>query len=352
MLSLNVIKYYSKINKELEKIDKLMNFVDNNSLVYERNIVLEKIMGSTISGNTTTFNYSVKRTNTESEKMVDSLKKGFESFRKGFDMLSFFGTINEIKNNFQNYNNEFGYTDENIVSLLNDLYVLSQKYQIAIQNGQYKDIVDFLSSINPISKNYFSVRRGIDCFINAIGNESYNPNYDYTKSLEFRILDSDFNVGEFGEILVLLDNSYNSIKTLLKKDKIIDLKIIKIESGSFLSLLFGNDSIIELLVLIIKTMAKEMYQKCFLTGKIQKQSEIIQTISKSADIIEKFDKIGINTGKSKSDLKDCLNITTNNIYKILSRSGKIVINDELISVNDNKLLEYKTKLIETKEESK
>ena len=116
--------------------------------------------------------------------------------------------------------------------------------------------------------------------------------------------------------------------------------------------MFGNDSIIELLVLIIKTMAKEMYQKCFLTGKIQKQSEIIQTISKSADIIEKFDKIGINTGKSKSDLKDCLNITTNNIYKILSRSGKIVINDELISVNDNKLLEYKTKLIETKEESK
>ena len=139
------------------------------------------------------------------------------------------------------------------------------------------------------------------------------------------------------------EEKYEIIKPLIKSSDIESLKIIKVESGSLLTMLLGDKNIIDLLTTIIRTIATEMYQKFTVNGKLEKQKNIMDIISSSVDIIEKLDKIGINTGKSKSTLKDSLNITTNNIYKIISKNGKIKLNDEILRVGENqKVLEYKT----------
>ena len=163
------------------------------------------------------------------------------------------------------------------------------------------------------------------------------------KVLELQLLDINIGLNEFGETLLLLESSYNAIKMLTKRSDIDNLKIVKIESGSLLAMLLGDENIIQLLNQIIKTVAVEMYQKFTTNGKLQKETKIMEMISSSADVIQKLDDMGINTGKSKSDIKDCLNTTTNNIYKIISKNGKIKLNDELLSIgNNDKLIEYKT----------
>ena len=143
------------------------------------------------------------------------------------------------------------------------------------------------------------------------------------KVLELQLLDINIGLNEFGETLLLLESSYNAIKMLTKRSDIDNLKIVKIESGSLLAMLLGDENIIQLLNQIIKTVAVEMYQKFTTNGKLQKETKIMEMISSSADVIQKLDDMGINTGKSKSDIKDCLNTTTNNIYKIISKNGKI-----------------------------
>lgn len=347
MLSINSIKYYSKINLELEKLDDSISFINTNLPSNEKKELMEKILGSGVSSTASDFHYVVKRVNNETEKIKINYINRFKNFKKDFNVLNFFGNLNEIKNNFQLYCKEYDYTDENIVSLLNDLYKVATLYQNIIQDESNANIIEFLEKADAVCVEYYSTRKGINCFINCLGNESFNPTYEYTKSLDFEILDCAFNVGEFGNILVLLDEAYNSLKTLFKNEEVMNLEIIKIESGSLMSKIFGNDNIIDLLSLIIKTAAKEMYQKFTLNGKIQKQQDIMNMISNSADVINKLEELGINTAKSKSDLKDCLNITTNNIYKILSKSGKISIDDEIISIsNTDKLLEYKTKYLD------
>lgn len=347
MISLNSINYYSKINNELEKLDNSINFIIENSLTNEKQSIVKNIVKSNLATNGAEFHYIVRRVNSEKEMLISSFNNKFKIFKSNFNILNFFGALNEIKNNIGNICNEFNYTDDNISTLLNHLYELANSYQKVIQNEEKDDIVDFFYDGEKVCAEFYSIRRGLKSYIDSLGNEKYDPKYDNVKCLELQLLDSQFNLGEFGNILVLLNDSYNALKTLSESEEYKNLEIIKIESGSLLSKIFGDENVIELLSLIIHKVAKEMYQKFTQNGQIQKQKEIMDMISSSADVIEKIENLGVNTGKSKSDLKDCLNITTNNIYKILSKSGKIKINDELICIGDNqKLVEYKTLYLE------
>lgn len=345
MLAFNSIKYYSILRTQLERLEDYIIFIQNNNPVQEKQIILKKFLKSDVSSSSSiNFSYVIKRdVNGGEEVLLKSYMNKFKTFKSSFDFMGFYGLIREIEVVYKTTSDSYSYVDECFGNLLLHLNNLSKLYQNVFQSDDKDDIVLFFDEGEKICFEYFSVKSGLLNFINSLESNNCNIDYDNNNVLELQLLDVEFSLGEFGFTLTSLEESYNSIKRLFKDDDVEKLQIIKIESGSLLTLLLGDKNIIDLLTTIIRTIAREMYQKFTINGQLEKQKNIMDLISSSADIIEKLDNMGINTGKSKSDLKDCLNITTNNIYKILSKSGKIKLNDEYISVGDErKLLEYKT----------
>lgn len=342
MLAFNAIKYYDKVKYELEKLDESINYMKNNNITKQKQNILNSILNGSVSVTSTDFHYIVKRINNESEKLIKNYNDLFRDFKKGFDILIFFGKLNEVKMNYYILCNRYNYTDKNIVLLLENLEDLAKLYQNIIQNEEPKNIIDFFEDVEKVCSEFCLVKGEIISFIESLEDRQDNVNNSNGKFLELQLLDSKFNVGEFGTILVQLNDSYNSLKTLFVGN-IANLEIVKIESGSLLSKILGDKNIIELLRLIIYMIAEEMYMSFTERGKLKKASEVMDLISNSADVIEKLESVGINTEEAKDSIKDCMNTATNNIYKILSKSGKIMLDDEIISIsNSQKLIDYKT----------
>lgn len=345
MLAFNSIKYYSVLRKQLERLEEYITFVESNNPVNEKQKILKKFLKCELgTGSSASFSYIIKReTNGGAEVLIKSYMDKFKIFKSEFDFMGFYGLIREIEVTYTATCNDYLYNDECYKNLLEHLNSLAKLYQNVFQSDDKDDIILFFDEAEKVCYDYFSVKNGLLSFVKSLENNSDKLDYDLNKVLELQLLDIDFGVGEFGNTLALIEDSYNSIKMLIKSSSIENLKIIKVESGSLLTMLLGDKNIIDLLTTIIRTIATEMYQKFTVNGKLEKQKNIMEIISSSADVIEKLDRMGINTGKSKSDLKDSLNIITNNIYKIISKSGKIKLNDEILSVGENqKLLDYKT----------
>ena len=345
MLAFNSIKYYSILSNQLERLEEYITFINENNPINEKQTILKKFLKSNVgTGNASTFSYIIDRNSTNApESLIKSYMEKFKSFKVGFDFMSFYGLIREIEVVYKDTNIDYSYKDENYGNLIIHLNNLSKLYQNVFQSDDKDDIVLFFDEADKVCFEYYSVRNGLLNFIKSLENSIYIKMEEKNKVLELQLLDINIGLNEFGETLLLLESSYNAIKMLTKRSDIDNLKIVKIESGSLLAMLLGDENIIQLLNQIIKTVAVEMYQKFTTNGKLQKETKIMEMISSSADVIQKLDDMGINTGKSKSDIKDCLNTTTNNIYKIISKNGKIKLNDELLSIgNNDKLIEYKT----------
>lgn len=350
MLAFNSIKYYSSLITQLDRLEKHISFIENNNPVLEKKEILKKIMKSELGfGSSSSISYIVKReTNGGSETLLKSYMDRFQKFKSNFDFMAFIGDLREVSVVFTDLSGKYLFIDECFSNLLTHMNDLAGMYQTVFQSDDRNNIVLFFDEAEKVCFEYRSIKKGLLNFVGSLESQINDVDYDAHSIFELQLLDVNFTVGEFGDTLSLIEDAYNEIKMLIKDKDVSNLQIIKIESGSLLTKLIGEPLVIALLVLIVKTIAKEMYQKFSVNGQIEKQSNIMKMISSSADIINKLDEMGINTGKSKSDLKDILNITTNNIYKILSRSGKIMLNDEMISIGDEqKLLEYKTLYLST-----
>jgi len=153
-------------------------------------------------------------------------------------------------------------------------------------------------------------------------------------------------VGEFAEILQHLDVTYSTIARLIPNISISRLKIIKIESGSLLSKILGDDNIIETIAYTFKKIVDWVYYTYTKEGKVELNSKLMQEISTDADIIEKLEAMGIDTKKSKENLADTLNVVTRELYDIAVKAPRIKIDDIEIKVTDaKKYLEYSTKYL-------
>ena len=350
MLAFNSIKYYSGLITQLDRLEEHISFIENNNPVPEKKEILKKIMKSELGfGSSASISYIVKReTNGGSETLLKSYMDRFQKFKSNFDFMAFIGDLREVSVVFNDLSGKYLIIDECFSNLLTHMNDLAGMYQTVFQSDDRDNIVLFFDEAEKVCFEYRSIKKGLLNFVGSLESQINDVDYEANSIFELQLLDVNFTVGEFGDTLSLIENTYNEIKMLIKDKDVSNLQIVKIESGSLLTKLIGDPLVIALLVLIVKTIAKEMYQKFTVNGQIEKQSNIMKMISSSADIINKLDEMGINTGKSKSDLKDFLNITTNNIYKILSRSGKIMLNDEMISIGDEqKLLEYKTLYLST-----
>lgn len=351
MLSINAMNYYASIKNKLSELEDIIKFIQENDPIQEKQNIIISILKGSPSSNSNYYTYSVEKpANSTSEGICSSYNKKFSTFKKEFNVLTFFSKLATVRSELQSMFKEYNHEESNVISMLNNLNELANLYQNIIQNNDdKKDIVFFFDAAEKYIAEYWSVVNGIHGFVNALTNEVIEYKQPNTKVLELQLLDVRYDVGQFAEILQHLDVAYSTFARLVLDINITQLQIVKIESGSLLSLILGNENIIEVMGYTLKKIVDWVYHTYTKEGKIDLNSKLMQEISTNADIIEKLNQMGVKTDKSKENLSDTLNVVTKELYDIAVKAPRIKINDEEMKVNDTqKYLEYTTKyLIET-----
>lgn len=355
MLAVNTINYYSNIKLELEKIHKIISFMEENNPIQEKQKILTKFLMSDKSLNGAYAVYSIKKDNVnDSEVLSLNYMNKFNKFKREFNILEFFGIVATIKASVNGIFNEYNYTDDSIMDLLLHLEELATLYQNVIRSNDSKqDIVVFFDRMQECTAEYNSIIKSLRYHIEAI-----TSNYDIDKvsndnCMELQLLDVEYSVGEFGVLLTNIDNAYNSISSLYgEKTSYKSLKIVKIESGSLLSKILGDENILEVMALMLRRLSDYIYQTFTRSGKIELNANIMKEISNDVEIIDRLEKSGINVEKAKQNIEGSLNAATNELYEIASNAPRIKINNEQINIIDTTMyLDYKTKLLESKDEN-
>lgn len=346
MLAINSINYYSLIKEKLLNLELDIKFIQANDPIEEKQDIIINILKSSTSRSGDRISFTITRPSSNVGLLTQYNDK-FDAFKKQFNVLSFFGKLatsrNEIIQIFKEYNHE----EKNIISLLDHLTELAELYQNIIQsNDDKKNIVVFFDAAEKYVSEYWSIVNGINEYVKTIINEPENLEQHNTKILELQLLDVEYDVGEFAEILQHLDVTYSTIARLIPNISISRLQIIKIESGSLLSKIFGDDNIIEIIAYTFKKIVDWVYHNYTREGKIELNSKLMQEIATDADIIERLESMGIDTKISKENLSATLNVVTKELYDIAVKAPRIKIDDDEIKVVDEKkYLEYSTKYL-------
>ena len=145
-----------------------------------------------------------------------------------------------------------------------------------------------------------------------------------------------------------IDNAYSSISSIFGTKALYkSLKIVKIESGSLLSMILGDQNILEVIALMLRRLSDYLHQTYTRGGKLELNSNIMKEISNDVELIDKLEKTGIKVTKAKQNVEDALNAATKELYEIASNTPKMKINNEQINIIDTTIyLDYKTKLLE------
>lgn len=128
------------------------------------------------------------------------------------------------------------------------------------------------------------------------------------------------------------------------------LKIIKIESGSIWSMLFGNENILQAIAKFLNKTIDFVFNKFTIEGKLPRQQGIHNAIKDSLEMAETLKEIGYDVDESKEEIQKAFLCSTKNLVNIASKSAKIKVNDEVHELNDTlkvKYLEENKKLLLT-----
>lgn len=352
MLTINSIDYYTIIKEKLLKLESEIKFIQENDPIEEKQDIIINILKSNTSRSGDNVTFSIKRPANQTGLLTQYNEK-FSNFKREFKVLDFFGKLATIKNEIIQIFNNYEHEDKNVASLLNNLNELALLYQTIIQgNDDKKDIVVFFDAAEKYVSEYWSVVNGIDEYIKTIIYEPEDLEQSKAKILQLQLLDAKYDVGEFAEILQRLEVSYSAIARIKTNVSISRLQIIKIESGSLLSKIFGDDNIIETIAYLLKKIVDWVYRSYTKEGRIELNSKLMQEISTDTEIINKLETMGINTQDAKENISATLNVVTKELYNIAIKSPRIKIDDEEMKVADTgKYLEYTTKYLECCTES-
>lgn len=349
MLVINAIEYYGKIIKELDDLNEIFLYISQYAPVKEKQNFLATLLSSDGSINGNRIFYSIPK-NDGTESIRKKYNDKYDEFKKNFKVKDFFGKVATSKHNINSYFDEYNHVDKSVVQLLAHLEELTDLYEKVINsNDNKKDVVVFLDRAMECSCEYEVMLDGLKCFVSTI-----TSNYDVNdmaseKYMELQLLDVEYNVGEFGAILTNLDNAYGTIASLFNTE-IKSLKIVKIESGSLFSKVQGDENILKVIALILKRISDFIHYKFTKDGKLELNSSVMKTISNDMEIVSKLENVGIDVKKAKKNIESSLNAATSELYQIASNAPKLKINNqEIVIVDTTVYLDYKTKLLETKE---
>lgn len=333
----------NKLNSYSENIDQLIEYV-NTRIDNINNIVITRQLDQN----------SINQINNYKNEIINKVNNfaiTFDLLKNHSDLLDIIKSISNMKNQntFSNFIDEVNNAEE----LLRLYEEVTKNIYSYVKSKNQPDLIAMYRSINVAFLKYTGLKN------------EYNKIKEYVGRLESKIDNSLFENGteiylhfynDNTDFLPFLDHFnaiqviYNEIKYYIT-DNTMGLKIIKIESGSFLDKLLGDKNIITIMCELMHKSIELIFNKYTFEGKLTRKNELAKMLTTEIDLVSKLESIGINVGEeTRRNISKTYTIISEEILKLAGTSSRIQINEELYSLEGSRekkyLLESKTLLIE------
>lgn len=348
MLAFQTVEYYKKSLDLLKKLENIFSFLEENIPQTQKKYVLSSILEARKGDDANDYIYRISKQKCENGELLIQYQTCFAKFNTDFCFFEFYKSISELELEYKKICNEYHYVDISINDFIVNLNNLSKLHETLIRGSNKNvDKVNFFEEAEKAIREYSFIVKSISCYISSITNKDIIEHERGITSLNIQLLSVDFDVKEFYEVLGNIDEAYSVLGTIVTGSK-SPLKINKIESGSLLADIFGNEIIVGISIYLLTKIIDIIYNKYSDSGKVDLIGKEIKTIAESAETIQKLDELGIKVTKdNKRMVGECLNAAISKLHKVVVKSPKIKINGKLYSVTDaQKYLEYSQKLLD------
>ncbi len=340
MLSYEIYNYYSFVDEKLKEIEQIFKILFDWREKYSNECerILNKVLTckSVLSGGET--HYIIPNGG-----IVKSFDEKMEELQKNFNAITVTIKYGAIKKEIETYKFEnnirvdyieefFGYTD----------YML-EVYQEWIQNLKSKShAIRLGEEIAKYENIFLTCKRTYKNFL-----ELYTDNrveIEKEKTIEIQLLDVQFDLNEFNSVLESINEVYYELGNIMypniggiSYDK---LEIVKIESGSIWSILFGNENILSAIAKFLNKTIDLVFNKFTIEGNFAKQQGINNAIKDSLNMATTLKEMGYEVDEAEENIQKAFVCSTQNLLNIASKSAKIKVNDEIHELKSDLKIKY------------
>ena len=332
MLSYQILNYYILIKNELIEFKKELEPVFTWTNLYTNNNInmIDKFFTCSTSNSSDGIHYIIKGGNirTEYNEIVKKMKSAFSAY-------SIFNKFGQLKQKINQYRLDNDIEIDDYIQILIDETDKLFSYYDEFQKDDTSHI-KMINFSNELIKYKGLLEKSIDMYSDF--EKLYNENeetYDINEILCIQLLNEEFSMCKFTSLLSKIENMYDETMNLLqnkKEDKISELKIIKIESGSLFSKIAGDSVSIKFVKDILKKIIMIVHKEYEVENKIITHQSIAKTLKEDMNIMKTLQECGCNIDKSKQLLEKAFNQLAKDGLDIAKSSGNIKIDDEEFSI--------------------
>lgn len=338
MLTYQVLNYYEFIEKELEVLGEtlvpIFDWVDKyKEFISRTNIQILKSNVST-SGNNKIYTVANARIK---ENYADIVK----DFKSKFSSYIVFDTVGKFKQKIIEYKKQNFIDKEDAISILiketDELFEAYDEFQK--DDTEQTKFINFANKLVEYKVLYNNSKIKHSDFI-ELTTDMEILDADKEEKLKIQLLDAEYSLKEFSDNLQYIDETYNEIGNLIYHDTCSisykKLQILKIESGSLFSEIFGDKTIIEIFTKILKKAIQWVYDKNEEDVELERHTKLTKALKEDVEIMQILSENGCNIENSKEILSKALNIISKDMLNLVKSSYNIRVNEEQFKKEDYK----------------
>jgi len=350
MLSYQIREYYEFALNELEEFEKSIRMLLEYEVTYREISLntLTKILALARKGiNGDSASYTVK--DAELINVFNSLN--IELVSK-FNIMPAFVGYADYKRKVMVYKSDNNIVDSDTDNLFEQIESLFESYQsyIQSQNDRAKAVV-FMQQLITFRAYYYAVKtfyiNAVDMFKSSLVEDDSQEN---CAVMEIQLLEVSFTFEEFVKHLSSIQKIYTELNQVMHTEGAVNsLEIVKIESGSLLARVLGDNNVLEAIGLLLTKTINLCFTKFTKGGQLQTNSEVRQQILDDLELRDELTKRGFDLSSSDEHITKAFNLVTKETLRLASATPRFKINGEVLACRDFDSQKYieenKTKLL-------
>lgn len=339
MLSYEVREYYSFLNKEIKEFEPFIEIILEFSDKYKENTTecLKKILSTSNTNITGSMTYY----GVNGGKIIENFKNVIKNFKNTFNFFEVFSKYSILKNDINKYIENNNIEDESIIQFFLEVDNFFESYQSFMQSdNDIKLAIDFGQSVKEFERTYKTLKlsyKEIEKKLLDVSFETYEESN--LKKIDIQLLGIEYSFEDFVSKLNIINNIYCEIGNVIYTNETFEkLRIIKIESGSLLSIILGDKNIIEALSTLLNKSVNMVFNKFTYEGKIYRHSEFRNELLADVEATKRLKELGYDTEEAQKNNNEALTLLTKDLLKLSKSSSKIKIdNNEYDMKDENKI---------------
>ncbi len=277
-----------------------------------------------------------KQANQLRQQIVQSL----EGFAQRFDLLGSHARLIELRKTITEKDRSTKFSDfteemKKVFAFVDSHDTLTKTVYEYIKNRDINNLTKIFNSIEKVSARYAEIE----------GQRSFLSNL--SKRLESTMV-GEAGVG-YKELLLYFYNEENNLSVFIEHHRSIlaiyneinalsnsslgELRIGKIESGSFFEKLFGAEKIVDVISDLIRRVVDLVFKKYTFDGKMARKAEIVTFLNSELDLIQRCRELGIEVGQvPEEQIKKTIAVISSHVLRLASQSARVRVGDKEFSI--------------------